>query len=131
MVKRVVKTSKGYPKNGKFYKKWRANGPGARRQVWNGTAYQTDSGLTRSDLIKNKYGRLVSKKKHNTAKRENRLKKHGWTAKKGAFGAVRIGEEKKGRSRKGRSRKGRSRKGKTRKGRSRKGRSRKGKTRRR
>ena len=90
MAKRVVKTSKGYKKNGKFYKVWRATGPGARRQVWNGTAYQTDSGLKKSDLIKNKRGRLVSAKKHRTAKKENRLKKHGWTAKKGEFGAIRI-----------------------------------------
>lgn len=106
MGKRVVKTHRGYPvdmgSKTVYFKIWRARGPGARRQVWNGTAYMTDSGMTKSDLIKNKHGRLVSKIKHNTARRENRLKKHGWTARKGEFGAVRIGERqtrKRGRTR--------------------------------
>jgi hypothetical protein len=48
----------------------------------------------------NKNGRIVSVKKHATAKREKRLEKHGWTAKKGKFGAVRISDLKKTRSRK-------------------------------
>lgn len=66
---------------------------GSRRQVLNGTAYKTGygaGGLTKDKLFLNKHGRIVSKKKHKTAKRENRLKKHGWTAKKGKFGAVAI-----------------------------------------
>ena len=40
---------------------------GSRAQVWNGTAYKTGygkKGLKRSDLIRNKHGRIVSKKKH-------------------------------------------------------------------
>jgi len=37
---------------------------GSKRQVWNGTAERTPGGLTKSDLIKNKRGKIVSKKKH-------------------------------------------------------------------
>jgi hypothetical protein len=51
----------------------------------------------------NKHGRIVSAKKHATAKREKRLAKHGWTAKKGKFGAVRISDLKKTKSRKHRN----------------------------
>lgn len=63
---------------------------GSRAQVWHGTAHKTAGGLIKSDLLKNKHGRIVSKKKHNTAKRERNLERHGWTAKKGKFGAVRM-----------------------------------------
>ena len=48
------------------------------------------------DLMKNKWGRIVSKKKHMTAKKEKRLQKHGYTAKKGKFGAVKISDKSKG-----------------------------------
>ena len=63
---------------------------GKRAQVWHGTAYQTSGGLTKGDLLKNKHGRIVSKKKHKTAKKENRLVKAGYGTKKGHFGAVKI-----------------------------------------
>jgi hypothetical protein len=63
---------------------------GSRQQVWNGTAYKTEGGLHRSHLMMNKWGRIVSKKKHATAKKEMRLKKYGYTAKKGKFGYVKI-----------------------------------------
>lgn len=79
---------------------------GSRAQVWHGTAHQTTGGLTKSNLMQNKNGRIVSKRKHNTAKKENRLKKYGWTAKKGKFGAVRIGKAKRSRTR--RRRRGKS-----------------------
>jgi DVNP family len=36
---------------------------GSRRKVWNGTAQKTPGGLTRGDLMQNKYGRIVSRKK--------------------------------------------------------------------
>jgi hypothetical protein len=36
----------------------------------------------------NKHGRVVSKRKHNTAKKEKRLEKAGYFTKKGKFGAV-------------------------------------------
>ena len=63
---------------------------GSRAQVWHGTAHKTSGGLRKSDLFKNKHGRIVSKSKHKTAKREKRLEKHGYTAKKGKFGAVKM-----------------------------------------
>jgi len=61
---------------------------GSRQQVMNGTAYKTSGELVKSDLIMNKWGRIVSKKKHFTAKKEKRLQKHGFFAKKGKFGVV-------------------------------------------
>lgn len=63
---------------------------GSRREVFNGTAKRTSGGLEKLHLIKNKYGRIVSKKKHITAKKEKRLVKYGYGAKKGKFGFVRV-----------------------------------------
>ena len=73
---------------------------GSRAQVWHQTAHQTPGGLTKINLIMNKHGRVVSAKKHKTAKREKRLLKHGYTAKKGKFGAVKIGAKKSRKARK-------------------------------
>jgi len=73
---------------------------GSRAQVWHETAYKTSGGLIRLDLIKNKHGRIVSRNKSKSATREKRLQKHGWTAKKGKFGAVRIGKTRKRRTKK-------------------------------
>lgn len=67
---------------------------GSRRQVWNGTSKKTPGGLLKSDLMMNKHGRIVSKAKHNTAKRENRLVKAGYGTKKGVFGFVKMGSRK-------------------------------------
>ena len=68
---------------------------GARSQVMHGTAYKTVGGLTKSHLMYNKYGRIVSRRKHATAKRENRLKKAGWVPiGKGKFGSVFVGDKK-------------------------------------
>jgi hypothetical protein len=64
---------------------------GSRAQVMHGTAYKTSGGLKKSDLLQNKNGRIVSKKKHSTAKKERRLVKAGYGTKKGHFGAVKIG----------------------------------------
>tara|TARA_B110000444_G_scaffold115072_2_gene108441 strand:- start:3825 stop:4127 length:303 start_codon:yes stop_codon:yes gene_type:complete len=61
---------------------------GSRAQVWHETAYSTAGGLTKDDFVQNKHGRIVSKLKHNTAKKEKRLQKHGYFAKKGTFGFV-------------------------------------------
>lgn len=36
---------------------------GSRRKVWNGTAKKTPGGLTKADLMQNKYGRIVSRKR--------------------------------------------------------------------
>jgi len=64
---------------------------GSRAQVMHGTAYKTSGGLKKQDLLQNKNGRIVSKKKHATAKKEKRLVKAGYGTKKGHFGAVKIG----------------------------------------
>jgi len=61
---------------------------GSRTQVMNGTAYKTSGELTKSQLVMNKWGRIVSAKKHATAKKERRLQKYGYFAKKGKFGYV-------------------------------------------
>jgi hypothetical protein len=61
---------------------------GSRAQVWNKSAHHTEGGLTRKNLIRNKHGRIVSAKKHRTAKRERRLEKAGFFTVKGKFGAV-------------------------------------------
>ena len=70
---------------------------GSRAQVMHGTAYKTSGELTKSDLIQNKNGRIVSKKKHNLEKRVKRLIRAGYGTKKGHFGFVRIGSSKKSR----------------------------------
>lgn len=71
---------------------------GTRAQVWHGTAYKTTGGLTKSDIMKNKSGRIVSKAKHHSAKRDKRLVKAGFLTKKGHFGFIKNGKTmKKGR----------------------------------
>ncbi len=65
---------------------------GSRAAVMHGTAHHTTGGLTKSHLKYNKWGRIVSVRKSATAKRDRRLAKAGYTAKKGKFGAVKIGE---------------------------------------
>lgn len=64
---------------------------GSRAQVWHGTACKTSGGLKKSDLMQNKAGRIVSRAKHNTAKKDNRLVKSGYGTKKGTFGFVKLG----------------------------------------
>ena len=87
MTKRPHRSADGtYHIHGKKYKELF----GSRQQVMNGTAYKTAGELTKSDLIMNKWGRIVSRKKHATAKNEKRLVKHGYSAKKGKFGYVKI-----------------------------------------
>ena len=67
---------------------------GSRAQVMHGTAYKTSGGLKKSEIMMNKNGRIVSRKKHNTAKKEKRLVKAGYGTKKGKFGFVKIGKNK-------------------------------------
>lgn len=87
MVKRCDRSDDGYyHMHGKKYEMLE----GSRAQVWHGTAYKTPGNLTRAQLLFNKHGRIVSAKKHSTAKKENRLRKYGYTARKGKFGAVKI-----------------------------------------
>ena len=73
---------------------------GTRAQVWHGTAKKTSGGLTKAALMMNKHGRIVSRKKHNTAKKEKRLVKAGFLTKKGQFGFIKKGSRGRGRSRK-------------------------------
>jgi hypothetical protein len=49
---------------------------GSRVQVWNGTACKTSGGLKKDDIMKNKRGNLVSKKKHDAMVKEG-LKRFG------------------------------------------------------
>jgi hypothetical protein len=70
---------------------------GSRVQVWNRTAYKTAGNLTRRHLMRNKWGRIVSAAKHKTAKKEKRLEKHGYFAKKGEFGFVKKEQSRKNR----------------------------------
>ncbi len=59
---------------------------GSKAQVFHGTAKHTSGGLTKSDLMKTKRGRIVSKKKHALGKKAVKtLKKAGFVAKKGTF----------------------------------------------
>lgn len=77
-----------YTVKGKVYKELF----GSREQVLNKTAYKTTGGLTIDDLLMNKNGRIVSAVKHKTAKKEKRLEKYGYFAKKGKFGYVKKGK---------------------------------------
>ena len=92
MVKRVDKSPDGkYHVKGKKYEMLY----GSRAQVWHGTAYKTAGGLTKDKIMMNKHGRVVSRKKHNTAKKEKRLEKAGYKTKKGQFGSFKVGKDKK------------------------------------
>ena len=91
-MKRPVRAEDGtYTVKGKKYKELF----GSREQVNNGTAYKTKAGLTKDDILMNKWGRLVSAKKYKTAKKEMRLEKHGYSAKKGKFGYVKKSKTRK------------------------------------
>ena len=61
---------------------------GSRAEVFHGNAKKTTGGLTKSDLIQNKHGEIVSRKKSIAAKKEKRLEKAGYFTKKGVFGFV-------------------------------------------
>lgn len=74
---------------------------GTRAQVWHGTAHKTAGGLKKSDLLQNKAGRIVSKAKHFTAKKDRRLVKAGYGTKKGKFGYVKLGKTKSRRGKRG------------------------------
>jgi hypothetical protein len=67
---------------------------GSRAQVWHGTAKKTSGGLTKSHLMMNKHGRIVSRKKHASGKKTiKNLKKLGYVAKKGQFKLFRKGNK--------------------------------------
>lgn len=84
---RFTKTENGkYNIQGKVYELL----SGTRAQVWHGTAYKTSGGLTKKNLFQNKNGRIVSKTKHASSKKEMRLLKFGYGTKKGKFGFVKV-----------------------------------------
>ena len=89
---RYTKSSDGqYMVGGKKFEKLE----GSRAQVWHGTALKTSGGLKKVDLHMNKHGRVVSKKKFETSRKEKRLVKAGYGTKKGKFGYVRLNGSKK------------------------------------
>jgi hypothetical protein len=84
-MKRPVRQDDGlFHMNGKTYKELF----GSRQQVYNGTAYKTSGCLTKDNLVYTKNHRIVSLKKHISAKKEMRLVKHGYHTEKGKFGFV-------------------------------------------
>ncbi len=84
-MKRPTRNQLGYYViDGKQYKELF----GSREQVMNGTSYKTEGSLRRHQLMMNKWGRIVSAKKHKTAKKEKRLEKYGYFAQKGKFGYI-------------------------------------------
>ena len=66
---------------------------GSRAEVMHGNAHHTSGGLTKGDLKYNKWGRIVSIKKSQKAKKENRLVKLGFKTQKGKFGIMKKGKK--------------------------------------
>jgi hypothetical protein len=59
---------------------------GSKAQVFHGTAKHTKGGLTRKDLVKNKRGKIVSRKQAEAGKKAySRLVAAGYKPKKGTF----------------------------------------------
>ena len=56
---------------------------GERLRVWNGELRRTSGGLTKEDLIKNKRGKIVSKKKSEAAKKNKDNNLGDWLRTKG------------------------------------------------
>lgn len=70
---------------------------GTKAQVFHGTAKHTAGGLTKKDLLKTKRGRIVSIKQRKAGlKAIKRLRKLGFTAKKGKFTLFRKSMKKRG-----------------------------------
>ena len=60
---------------------------GSRAEVFHGSAQRTTGRLTKDDLMKNKAGRIVSRKRHDAGKNALRyLHAKGYIAVKGIFG---------------------------------------------
>ena len=59
---------------------------GSKAQVFHGTAKHTSGGLEKSDLVQNKHGRIVSRKKQAAGRKALKyLTRRGYKAKKGVF----------------------------------------------
>ena len=92
-------TQFGGKKHHKTAKKHHVPAIGSRAEVFHGNAKHTSGGLEKKDLKKNKHGRIVSIKASKTAKRKktiNRLRKAGYTAKKGQFKLFKKSSKKRG-----------------------------------
>ena len=92
MVNRPQFQNGGYTVGGKKYKML----VGSRAQVWNGTAQKTSygrAGLKKTDLLMNKWGRIVSKRKHNLGKKNKAFAKAGYVTKKGKFGSFKKSKQ--------------------------------------
>lgn len=108
MPQRIKKGKDGryHAPNGKSYKYL----VGKRKMVALGSAYKTTYGkdaLFQKDIVKNKWGRYVSKKKAEWGKKKGlkQLRLAGYTTKKGKFGAVKVGSRSKRTRKKKRRRK--------------------------
>jgi len=84
---------------------------GTRAQVYHQTAFKTEGGLEKHQLLMNKHGRIVSREKHMRAKKEKRLVKAGYGTRKGKFGYVRVSKKKGSKKTKKRDKRGRYSKG--------------------
>ncbi len=59
---------------------------GTKAMVWHGSAKHTAGGLKKSDLVKNKHGRIVSRRKQAAGRKALKyLTRKGYKAKKGTF----------------------------------------------
>jgi hypothetical protein len=59
---------------------------GSKAQVFHGTAKHTSGGLVKSDLVKNKHGRIVSRRKQAAGRKALKyLTRKGYKARKGSF----------------------------------------------
>jgi hypothetical protein len=63
---------------------------GSRAEVWHGVCVKTSGGLKKSDLMKTKKGRIVSRRKHTQGlKQIKKLFALGYKPKKGTFKVMR------------------------------------------
>ena len=70
---------------------------GSKAEVFHGSAKHTSGGLTRKDLVKNKHGRIVSRRKQAAGRKAlANLRKAGYIAKKGTFKLFRKGSKRGG-----------------------------------
>jgi len=59
---------------------------GSKASVFHGNAKHTSGGLTKSDLVQNKHGRIVSRRKQAAGRKALKyLTRKGYKAKKGVF----------------------------------------------
>lgn len=90
--------SNNVPRNnkGRFAAKTFKNTIGSRAEVFHGSSLRTAGGLKKEDLVKNKHGRIVSRKKQELGRNSiKRLKNLGFVAKKGEFKLFKKSDAKK------------------------------------